>query len=254
VEAVEGLHTAARRYCEERSGELWSRADSGGYRLLEAMRAAIEAFVPTDLGSLGEARELLAATAATAESDWTKREPERASMDAERALLSDYVRTLGAEALAGVEPLPFRRTLIASESSELWSALERHWGVKLGRWYPLDRERAAAAPEHTVVFSDAAFDDAEIRQTLRDALAQIGAPRVLELREYDEDTENKEIELSLLLPYCVSGGEGFWLDRSFAWLIYASHEESVTVGGRELLMALQAAWPAWRDSLYKFPA
>ena len=69
-----------------------------------------------------------------------------------------------------------------------------------------------------------------------------------ELRELETDADT-EIELESLEPV-YTGAEGFWLDASFEWLLYASHESSVTVAGATLLPRFRQAWPAWADRLY----
>jgi hypothetical protein len=69
-----------------------------------------------------------------------------------------------------------------------------------------------------------------------------------ELRELDTDT-NKEIELEQLEPL-YTGAEGYWTDGTFEWLVYASHEGSVTVAGERLLPALQRRWPDWSKHGY----
>ena len=68
-----------------------------------------------------------------------------------------------------------------------------------------------------------------------------------ELREghelgYEMDTE--------LLDLCYDGTEGYWTSESMDWLIYASHESSLTVAGEWLVAAIKARWPRWKEHLY----
>jgi len=204
VESVEALHTAARRYAAERAADWEDRyaklhaderqARASGvpepttytyspealatfprYHVLHAIQAAVEAFTPTDFDSLDEARELIAATGASAESIFTRPptgEVEQRAMDEERELFARYVRGLSSDELANIEPLPFRRTLATGESSRVWAELERRWGVK-GYWYPLDRAPDAERPPHTEAFNSDPFFDAQPQQYLRDALAEL---------------------------------------------------------------------------------
>lgn len=254
MDDVTALHTLVRRYCEERGQTCWEGAEYAAWHALTAILAEVERFTPGELGTLAEARGLLAAAAATAESDWTRHLAASApeSVAAERELLALAILNAGAQDLARVPPMAYRRTLTAAEGAGVRTELQRTWGTD-GYWFPLDRYADEPPPAHTVAFDDAPFASDALQQTLRDVLASGGVTRVLELREYDRDTEDKEIELALLTPYCGTGGEGFWLDRSYSWLIYASHEETLTIGGRELLAALQAAWPAWRDHVFSYP-
>ena len=150
VDSVEALHTATRRYAAERAADWEDRyaklqaderqahRDTGmpepttygyspealatfpRYHVLHAIQAAVESFVPADLGSLDEARELLATAGVVAESVFTRPpigEVEQRAMDDERELFAEYVRGLSDEELANVEPLPFQRTLTAAESA-----------------------------------------------------------------------------------------------------------------------------------------
>jgi hypothetical protein len=130
VSPTEALHTAARRYCADRD-VLWTdryaalqaqeaaerrrrgvrepttysySADAldtfPRYQVLQAIQWAVEAFTPADFASLGDARELLAAAAETAESIFTgppNGKVERHAMGEERRLslstFADYPRT-----------------------------------------------------------------------------------------------------------------------------------------------------------------
>lgn len=277
---VEALHTAARRYTAKRAAK-WAHRYSdlladeerarrrGGvpepttytyseealatfprYQVLHAIQAAVEAFTAVDLGSLDEARELLAATGTTAESIFTRPpigEIEQRAIDEERELFAQYMRRVSNEELARVEPLPYRRTLTEAESTRLWKELEERWGVD-GYWYPLDRPPDAEPPPHTKVFTAGPFLEPELQEDLRRALAELGASRVWQLRELETDTDN-EIELALLEPV-YTGAEGYWTDASFSWLVYASHEDTVTIAGETLLRELQLRWPSWAGYLY----
>jgi hypothetical protein len=280
MEPIAALHTAARRYAAERAAhwehhyselqvaERSERARQGvpepttysyslealatfpRYHVLHAIQAAVEAFTPPDFESLEGARELLAAAGATAESTVT-RPPigrvEQRAMDEERELFARYVGELSRDELRNVEPLLFRRTLSTAESSRLWSELENRWTVR-GYWYPLDRPADAEPPPHTEAFNSDTFFEVQTQQHLRDALAELGVSRLWELRELDIDT-NREIVLDQLEPL-YTGAEGYWTDETFEWLVYASHEGSVTVTGERLLPALQARWPEWSQHRY----
>jgi hypothetical protein len=244
VSPIEALHTAARRYCE-------NRAALAPSAVLDAIRWEVEAFTPADFSSLAEAREVLVSAGETAESVLTRPpldESVRNSMDVERALFAEYVRDLSEDELAPIEPLPFRRTLTAEESRRLWSELEARWGVEW-YWYPLDRTDTEEPPPNAVALNDDEFYEDEVQVRLRDVLAGLGVSRVLELRELLTGAEC-EIDLELFEPIYTGEGEGFWTDGSLDWLIYASHEGSVTVAGAQLLPAFKKAFPEWPDWIY----
>ena len=277
---VEALHTAARRYTAEHAAKWGQRysdlladedrarrrkglpepttynysqealATFPRYQVLDAIHAAVEALTPSDLGSLDEAREVLAATGASAESIFTRPpngEAEQRAMNEEREQFAQYIRGLSNEELAEVDALPYRRTLTQAESTRAWKELNERWGVD-GYWYPLDRPPDADPPPHTQAFTAEPFFEQDLQEHLRAALADLGVSRAWELRELDTDT-NKEIELAVLEPV-YTGAEGYWMDVSLAWLVYASHENSVTVAGERLLPELLRRWPDWRQHVY----
>ena len=103
-------------------------------------------------------------------------------------------------------------------------------------------------PPHAEAFNSDPFFDAQPQQHLRDALSELGVSRLWELRELDTDT-NKELDLAALEPL-YTGAEGYWTDATLDWLVYASHEGSVTVAGERLLPALQRRWPEWTQHGY----
>jgi hypothetical protein len=107
----------------------------------------------------------------------------------------------------------------------------------------MDRTRDAEPPPVAFAFDAALFTDEAARSVLRRALAALGTARAWELREYGGDYE---MDLDILEPM-YDGAEGFWTDASYSWLIYASHESSITVAGADLLPALKRELPSWRE-------
>jgi hypothetical protein len=281
MNSIEALHTAARRYCEERALH-WRRAygelraserrdrDRRGvpepdtysyspqalrtfprYHVLHAILFEVEGFLPADFASLDEARSMIAAAGETAESVFTRPphdEIEQEAMDEERQKFSDFVLSLSERELELVEPLPFRRRLRASESAHARAELKRRWGID-GYWYPIDRALEADPPPGTMAFDSEAVLASEVQEQLRAILAARRVSRVLELREHDADGPDSEIELALL-ETVYTGAEGFWTDGSFEWVLYASHEGSVTVAGSEVLQAFRDAFPASDEWVY----
>ena len=47
-----------------------------------------------------------------------------------------------------------------------------------------------------------------------------------------------------------NGSEGYWSSGDLDWIIYASHESSVAVGGW-LLGAVKQRWPDWRAHVWR---
>jgi hypothetical protein len=265
---VEALQTAARRYCGERA-EVWRNRfleQASGkwdekfellrqrYRVLDVIRDALEALTPAGSASLEEARKLLLAAAASAVDEYLPGDHlpfEREVVQDEARLFAAYLEGLSDAELARVEPLPFRRVLKEAESARLWAELKARWGV--GRhpmWYPFDRHESDEPPPNAQVFDTFLLDE-QFGPRLREVLAVLGVSRLWQLTK-DSFQHEYELDLGLLEPVSNELDERYWTDASFQWLIYASHEDTVTIAGAELLSGLRGATPvrtALRTSL-----
>ncbi len=144
------------------------------------------------------------------------------------------------------------RQLDVAECQQVWRGLgSSKWGMThMGWWAP--RRQLAQYP--VAQFSSAVFDPNEennVSELLRLALVTHGVSRVYELREHEDFSH--EIDAGAIEVLYRGEGEGVWTDDTFEWVIYADHEDCVTVAGDWLLPDLKAVWPAWRDSLYREP-
>lgn len=263
-EAV-ALHTAARRYCLERFAywcdcyaELVSRgrdrqpngdytdnawAIFPRYNVLNAIRVEIERIDPIELAALEETKVMLIRAGDTADDHFTRKpanEIEQRATDEERADFCRYIEDLAASDLESIKPLPYRRVLNAEEAGAIWVRLRRGWHIPEHYWYPLSNR----PPVEVEAFH--ADQDCIQPDVLRSLLASHGIERVWELREYGPEYEE---DVALFEPY-YTGAEGYWSSGELDWVVYASHESSVTVGGW-LLPALKAAWPAWNKQTWR---
>jgi hypothetical protein len=116
-------------------------------------------------------------------------------------------------------------------------------------WYPFDRHESDEQPPNAEVFETFRLDE-QFEPRLREVLAVLGVSRLWQLtKDFWKDSFQHEYELDLALLEPVSSDldETYWTDASFEWLIYVSHEETITIVGAEFLGGLRAAWPAWRS-------
>jgi hypothetical protein len=259
------LHNAARRYCIERHAHWWEvyakqrgAASSGNYseddlktfpryNVLDAILKEIERIDPRRLTSLSEARGLLTLAGQTAETIFTK--PPylplvEATMEEERLLFAEFIRNVSESEMEKTAQVFFRRVLTAHESSFVRAELKRRWNVTGGYWYPLSDHR----PLETEAFDAVAFDQDFPIEELRCELAGRGVNRVFELQEIGG--VDYEMEAGVFEPVYGMGGEAFWCSNEFDWLIYASHETSITVAGGWLLDCVKVLWPEWSKAVW----
>lgn len=142
-----------------------------------------------------------------------------------------------------MENLQDRRVLSHEESKEVWKQLQKRWDVDGNYWYPL---------RNNMAFSDVIAFEAEwfYFQIPLDMLHGIfkthGITRIWEARE---GGAIYEMDYELLEPY-YDGEEGYWTSEDMDWLLYVSHESSLTVAGGWLVSAIKATWPHWQQHLW----
>jgi hypothetical protein len=270
VDAVSALHTAARRACDERAREWFAaydklgrtrddriRRDDGScdhsdaalnifprYQVLAAIQREVERFTPADFSSTEECRTFLVLAAETAPYPYPTSGMgpiERAAIADERRVFGDWVRTLSAATLSSVEPLPYRRVLGHAEAAELTVRLVARWGNRYGGG--VDRDDVPP----TLTLWDHWFEDETHLAALRKAIVEHGHSRVWEIREYDECFE---MDVSAV-EFAYTGPEGFWTTGDMDWLVYASHEQSISFGGDWIIEEVKKACPDWEGGLYE---
>ncbi len=267
MDSLTALHTAARRYCMDNAkqwrqhysaqraerGTIWNEvyemeadATFPRYNVLDTILIDVESLIPTNCATFEELQALLILAGQTAESLFTA-PPNSAiadkAMAEEREHFVAYVQQLTVATVQSVTSLPYRRTLLLPEEERFRREMERHWGVGKGYWHPLI---ARDIPAGILAFQAAWFIYAVPIEQLRDILVGRGITRLWELRE---SSAGFEIAIGLFVP-TYTGGEGYWTSPGFDWLIYASHESSVTVAGEWLLAEIKAIWPDWERYLY----
>lgn len=265
---VKNLHTSIRRYCMERYsywtkkyGELASVGkDRSGYEyteealctfprynVLKAILVEVERHRPGDFTSLNEAKRAFRDVAANAQSIFTQPPIgalDQQAMNDEREALDNFISKITKDDLLLVEPLFYRRVLSAEESASIWDRLQTDWGVSQGYWYPVvDCKR-----EDMEAFQDTHYEKEVGVEKLRTIFRTHGIEILWEMRE---DGINYELELSVFEPY-YNGNEGYWCDGTFEWIVYASHESSITIGGW-LLPEVKGVWSNWKKRVWTTP-
>jgi hypothetical protein len=274
------LHTAARRYCEDRHSE-WAQAynklEARGkvqienkfkpgwdyseeaygvfprYRMDKAIRIEVERLAPESSNSFEEMRAQLLSACDIAEGRLhteLKNEIARKALREESEDYKTYIRMLNEGDLLSVAPLPFRRVLSVKESEELWNQLKTTWDIGEGYWFPL---REGQTPPKVLAFHVDYFQAINGFTLLHNPLGQRGISRVFELNEFGPDEPDYEIELSIFEPSYRWGGEQYCTSAGVDWVVYASHESSITIGGDWLADMLKEKWPECTERTYGGP-
>ena len=262
---IKKLHDAIRRYCMDRHfywSKKYTELDSARknltnngytdealktfprYNVLNAILTEIEKYRPDEFETLNDAKKFFTLIVSEAENVFTKISNgaiEQSVMSEERALFNEFINQLTEEDLLLIEPSFYRRVLPSNESKEIRDKLRQRWNISESYWYPL----SAAKTEDVEAFQDSYFDKEIGTGKLKEILSNHEVQTVWEIRE---DGIDYEYELSVIDPY-YNGAEGFWCDDKFDWIIYASHESSITIGGW-LLPEIRKNWTDWENHIW----
>jgi hypothetical protein len=218
--------------------------------MLEAIQTAIEELDADRLPSLSATRAKLIEAVSQAHSASTDNVVGNVTakrvMAGEKAEMIAFVAGLDENALMQIEPLPYRHVLPDRDGEERWRALKTRWNMDSvnNYWYPLSGDDR---PD-LLAFDSGCFGRDVHVDVLRNIVRALGAHRVCEFREFDLTAV---IDVDLLEPV-YTGEEGYWSDASTDWILYASHENSLAVGG-PLLAEIKRVWPDWQDYIWKYP-
>jgi hypothetical protein len=262
------LHTAARRFCVDQHYR-WSiqytrLAESGGeragmgytpaayrlfprYRLDEAIQMQVEKISGEKLYSLEEARVLILGAGrhafASLVQQFYKCSDALIALNEELNAFDEYISGLDTLQLQLIEPLPSRRVLTESESKQLRQTLAARWGVN-GYWYPLAQLDSRV---NVIAFHAELWEQRRGTEILLKALEERGIDKCFELLEGPSDYE---IDRTLIDP--TYRGDEIFITSDFGWLVYSSHESSISVAGW-LANAFRSLWPDWSRITYQGP-
>jgi hypothetical protein len=131
------------------------------------------------------------------------------------------------------------RTLSDAERDVFWERAASEWDIRTQYWYPLEPTSRA----DVVAFNASAFHAAVGAEGVRAALGAHGVSRVIETHELAE-LPTREIDVAHA-DFVYEFAEGYWCDGQHDWIVYVSHEDSLTIGGRWLIDAITQQWPEW---------
>ncbi len=264
------LHNAARHYCVEqsahrhreyaqlaaagrerttiRSGSWEYTKEAYGifprYQVLAAILAEVERFVPADFASVEESRSLLKLAGETAESPFTKSQNPVAiqAVQDERRRFIEFIGSADEQRLPDLPPLPFRRVLGDVEHRQLHELLRNRWGS----WYGGCVD-SGNAPADVNTLHVAVMDTPGAYDRVRRLLLDHGIKRLLELREWGEGYERETGDAN----FTYNGAEGFWTLWNMTWMVYASHESSITFGNTWLIDGMRSFLPLFDRYSYR---
>lgn len=250
---LEALHTLIRKYCiqefnfwkkeyaEKRTGSdfpeyTYSDSDYNlfpRYNAIDAILKGIETIIPTDYTDFKLLKKdiiqfgLENETAAISNPD---NNIEANAIQEVRKKFREYAEAITEKEVNNVEPLPLRRRLKIDEKQSVRHMLQDAWGYDGDYWEPLLEK----SPRETVfILRKYITNDDSV--FIKQLLAKKGVSHLYEINETGDDYET---DLEGFEP-SYSNHEVIYVDETYKWAIYGSHEETVTFGGEWLITSIK---------------
>ncbi|MBP1995313.1 hypothetical protein [Paenibacillus eucommiae] len=135
----------------------------------------------------------------------------------------------------------------AEVAIDLRKKMEQIWEINKSYWYPLNE-----CDRHDVIAFNSEF--IENKEKVNEIITLLEEHGVEQVLEFLETGQTCRINVANLHPfYCynddLTGGEGFWFSDKMDWIIYASHEGTITFGGKWLVEVLKSKWSDWNNHI-----
>ena len=170
----------------------------------------------------------------------------RRRIDVIRNNFIDFVNSLDLKQIEFDNQLPYERRLNADESKKLRKSLKNIWdfdGWNNGNYYwePIAETKNS---QPLIYFEAEIFSENDIER-VKQMISKIYGNRIFKLTE---DMLDYEIEYTELSNDWI---ESAFTDKSYSWLIYFSHEGTLTFSGKNIIQQIDLNFPEKND--YKNP-
>jgi hypothetical protein len=257
---IEALITLARRYCQDNYSywaEKYSQERTGNdfpctysdtdynlfprYKVLSAILSSVETLTGQDFQNIESCQNDLKIMAFTAKSTFTtgqQNDIEKHAIEDECRKFAEYIGNLSSNDLINVEPLPYKRRMKEDESLQIRSRLLEKWNYDGDYWDPL----VDNSPRKVVFLRKKSITDNDFTQII-EFIRRISQPHLYQVTEEGNDAE---IEFSLFHP---DSYETIYFDKTFEWVVYGSHESTITFSGGTLLNFIEQLFSDRKEKL-----
>jgi len=120
---------------------------------------------------------------------------------------------------------------------EVRDKLKEKWAIEYrDYWIPLDGDIG----EDTEFFNYRIFQKEFGMEKLKRLISDLGHTFIYQLNEANDD---EEVGVNEMDEY--SGLELYYTNKDCDWVVYLSHENTITLAGKSLLNALKIKWTDW---------
>jgi hypothetical protein len=210
------------------------------YNTLNAIREGIEELVGKEFKTIEECKNQIIDIGKNYNTIFTDNQnneiAKKAILD-ERNKFVLYVELIDFNKFECVEPLPYKRKLSKEESNHLRDILKCKWSFNGSYWFPLQGDF-----KNAVFISKASIDEQQLKE-ITGFIKNLSQDHAYIIAE---DLVDYEIEKSLI---DIDGYEEFVFDSTNSWIVYSSHEGTISFAGDKLKKYIEVKFSKSEDIL-----
>ncbi len=277
---IEKLITSARHYCNDNFvywADKYSKESSGNnnpyskidynlfprYNVIRAIQQGVERLVGQEFQSFEDCKHHLADIGLKSHSIFTissnaeihllgesgrlretsgrQNQIEKNAINEERVKFIEFVNSRTIDNISEVGPLPYRRRLTDKEMLSVRKKLLEIWNFDGDYWNPLEDK----SPTETVFLMKGNLTNDDSNKIVEFLISSVNN----RIYEITEDRIDYEIEFD---TFGFDHYETIVTDNSFKWVIYGSHEETLTFGGTKLVAFVKLLFKDRHEKLNKW--
>jgi hypothetical protein len=240
--SIRNLYTHAYSYCQPCFQQS---------ALLRSIFEDVRAIDIRKQNSLESTRDLILMAGQTAHPLGEFQLINESAIQKERDLFCEYIKSLTREYL-DLPRLDDYYHICIQESNEITHKIREKWGD----WYGGScQEISSSQSTQCITFEVGIFiDDREheefpTKKTYQDLINILTSNKINRVYEIGEDERDYELDINDAIDN-FEGSERFWTNTELNFLIYSSHESTITFGGMWLIDEIKQICPYWQDYFY----
>lgn len=134
------------------------------------------------------------------------------------------------------------------KAKEIRQHMRDKWNAGYSYWIPLNEGEQS----NIIYFPQDYFIENFGLQKLEECLSSLNIKICYQISEQESFNEDFEISVNEIVPFKSNVTEKYYCTDTLDWLIYFSHENTVTVGGIDLINTIKANWSNWKKVAYRW--
>lgn len=172
-------------------------------------------------------------------------EEKRLSIISKQELIS-CIKSIDKEKLNYAQPIFYRRVLAENEIDYIEEKVKDKWRIK-NFFDPF----TGSHREDVIVFKEEFFYDNINFIKLQDALKNLGEEKIYEINITNPTSYIMDIPAFKMFKHfdepCL---EGFCCSPKMEWIIYKSHEDTISIDGKVLINEVKMLIDSWKDGIF----